>query len=421
MDDVSTGVTAGASTAAGDSPSLASADTGGQEAINPTVPSVNGTDPGAPAVAENVSGADAGVEGFDVTEEELQQAPEQWRDKFKSLLGGYKSLEADHKPLKTWIEERGGLEYVQQDAEMVDKLFSSNVEDRQRFYQNLAQDSAAFERILTDFVTDPMVQERALQNMDPQALLAYVERAGLLPQGYGVDIDPAVLATIPNEFQEVFRSLPPGVQEDYGKMSADLRNWNLRRDAQLYNSQKAEQQRQQREQQQYQQQRAQAVQEQKAKVYNDVRSIIQQSLASIFPGNDQATNFVLSATEAALYSSPEGAALWGELESMIDNGQARGLREKLPLIIAKAKAVATQQAQWLNERESKARQFDELMRKASQEEILAYVNQMRGGMKQPSQGTTPQPTNGHVPAPEKVGQYSHENILAYHPLHQRRS
>lgn len=423
MDEVSTGVTAGASTAAGDSPSLASADTGGQEATQPIVQGVNGANPATPAqpVADNGNGADAGVGEFGVTEEELAQAPEQWRDKFKSLLGGYKSLEADHKPLKSWVEERGGLEYVQQDVEMASNLFSANAEDRYKAYATLAQDSAAFERFLTDVTTDPTVQERALQAMDPQALLQYVEQAGLLPEGYGSNIDPAVMATIPQELQEVFRSLPVGVQEEYAEMRPDLRNWNLRRDAQLYNQQKADQQRQQRERQQQQQQQAQAVQQQKAKVYQDVRSILQQSLAAVFPNNDEASKFVLRATETALYDSPEGAALWGELESMIESGQTRALREKLPLMIAKAKAVATQNAQWLNERESKARQFDELMRKASQEEILAYVNQMRGGMKQPSQGTTVQPTSGHVPSPDKVGQYASENVLAYHPLHQRRS
>lgn len=414
MLDESTGVTAGASTAADSS---ASADTGGQEAINPTVQGMNGADPSTPAqpVAENVSGADAGVEGFAISEEELAQAPEQWREKFKSLLGGYKSLEADHKPLKSWVEERGGMDYVRQDVEMVDKLFSANVEDRQQFYAALYQDQAAFGRFMTDVKTDPMVQREVLQAMNPQELLQYVEQAGLLPQGYGSQIDPAVMATIPQELQEVFRSLPVGVQEQYADMEPDLRNWQLRRDAQLYNSQKAERERGQREQQQYQQQRAQAAQDAKVKTYNDVRSIIQQSLASIFPNNDQATNFVLSATETALYQSPEGAALWNELEACIEGGQTREVRQKLPLLIAKAKAVATEQAKWLNDRESKARQFDELMTKVSQDEILTYIQRVRGGMKQPGPGTTPQPTNGHIPKPDMAGQYARENVLSYFP------
>lgn len=411
MLDESTGVTAGASTAADSS---ASADTGGQEAINPTV---QGTDPGTPAqpVAENVSGADAGVEGFAISEEELAQAPEQWREKFKSLLGGYKSLEADHKPLKSWVEERGGMDYVRQDVEMVDKLFSANVEDRQQFYAALYQDQAAFGRFMTDVKTDPMVQREVLQAMNPQELLQYVEQAGLLPEGYGSYVDPAILASIPQELQEVFRSLPTGVQEQYAEMTPDVRNHQLRRDAYLHNSQKAERQRAQQQQQQQQQARMQAVNEQKTKVYQDVRSIIQSALAEKLPGSDEATSFVLNATEAALAQDPEGMALWNEIDSFIENGQARELRQKLPLIIAKAKQIATQKAAWLNERESKARQFDELMTKVSQDEILTYIQRVRGGMKQPGPGTTPAPQNGHIPKPDMAGQYARENVLSYFP------
>lgn len=416
MLDDNTGVTAGASTAADSS---ASADTGGQEAINPTV---QGTDLGTPAqpVAENVSGADAGVEGFGITEEELAQAPEQWRDKFKSLLGGYKSLEADHKPLRSWVEERGGIDYVRQDVEMVDKFYSPNHEDRTQFYQALAQDTAAFERFMMDVSTDPTVQERVLRNIDPQYLLQHVEQSGLLPEGYGSNIDPAVLATIPQELQEVFRSLPIGVQEQYADLSADVRNWNLRRDAQLYQSQKAEQQRGQQARQAQQQARQEAIHNHKAKVYNDVRSIIQSALAEKLPGSDEATNFVLNATEAALAQDPEGMALWNEIDSFIENGQMRELRQKLPLVIAKAKAIATQKAAWLNERESKARQFDELMRMGeSVEDIMRYLSQVRGGQRQPGPGTTPAPTNGNVPKPDMLGQYDRANILSYHPAHRR--
>ncbi len=322
-------------------------------------------------------------------------------------------------PIVSLVEQRGGMDNVRSDLEMLDKLFSDNPQERQQGYAAFLQDSAVYDRFMTDIKADPMVRQEVLDSIEPQTLLRYMEQSGLLPQSYG-SIDPSTLG-IPAELQEVWRSHPPEVQDQYAEMSQQLRDWHLKRDAQLYNTQKAERQREQQAQQQQQQQRAQASYQQKTKIYNDVRSIVQQSLAEVFPGNEQAINFALSATETALYQSPEGAALWNELEGLIDSGQTRGLREKLPLIIAKAKAVATQQATWLNERESKARQFDELMRKASQDEILAYVNQMRGGMKQPSQGTTVQPGNGHVPSPEKVGQYANENILAYHPLHQRRS
>lgn len=421
MPDDNIGVTAGTPTAPESGLGSGSADTGGLNgATNPSVPGATGTDPGAsaqPVVAENAGSVDAGAEALSVTEEELQQAPEQWRDKFTSLFKGYKSLEADHKPIKLWVDQRGGLDAIQSDVQMLDKLYSANLEDRRQFYEGLYNDTPAFDRFMTDITTDPTVQQTVLKNIDPQVLMGYVEKAGLLPQGSTAHVDPAVLAQIPQDLQEVFRGLPPAVQEDYALMNADLRNWNLRRDAQLHNSQKAEQQRQQREQQQQQHQRAQQAHEQKSTVYKDVRSIVQQALAQVFPGNDQASQFVLNATEAALYSSEEGVALWNELESYIDSGQTRALREKLPLMIAKAKAEATKTAQWLNERESKARQFDELMKFGENyDEIIKYLGRVRGGQKQPSPGVTPQPQNGHGgPKPELAGQYDPANVVSYFP------
>jgi len=395
MPDDNQGVTAEASTANESGLGSGSSDTGGQEA-NPTVPS------------GNEGSVDAGAEDSpaNLTDDELANIPDQWRDRFSSLHKGYKSLEADHKPLKAWVDQRGGLDYVQTDVELMDKLFSENPDERREFYQGLYQDSAAFERFMSDITTDPGVQAAVLQNIDPNELLRYVEGMGLVPQNSTVD--PGVLATIPQDLQEVFRLLPPAVQEEYALMQPAIRDWNLKRDAQIHYSQ-------QREQQQAKQARDEAAYQQKSKVYNDVRSIIQQSLTQIFPANEQAMNFVLSATETALYQSEEGAALWNELEAMVDRGNVRGIREKLPLIVAKAKSIATQQATWLNERESKARQFDELMRLSNYDDIIAHVNRLRGGMRQPSPGTTPQPNGNGLPKPDMAGQYDPANVLSYFP------
>ncbi len=410
LEDGNTGVTTGesASPAPSDSAVVPQTTTGAD--VNSDVAATTpGTDTSAaPPAADQIPENDDDLANLSETERTplINQ-----RNRIREL----NKWRTEAEPIKSWVDQRGGMEHVRSDVEMIDKLFSENPEDRQQFYASLYQDSGAFGRFMTDVVTDPMVQREVLQNINPQELLQYVEQAGLLPQGYGSQVDPAVLATVPNELQEVFRSLPLAIQDEYALMNPDVRNWNLRRDAQLYNSQKAEQQRAQREQQQYQQQRAQAAYEAKAKTYNDVRSIIQQSLAEKIPGNDQATNFVLSATETMLYQSPEGAALWNELEAHIEKGEMRAVREKLPLLVAKAKQIATQQATWLNERESKARQFDELMRLSNYDDIIKHVNQLRGGMKQPGPGQTPQPTNGALPKPELAGQYARENVLSYFP------
>lgn len=314
-------------------------------------------------------------------------------------------------PVVNWAESRGGMERIQADAQMVDHLFSADLETRRQGYtafQN--EDPAAFDRLITDVIDTPWVQDRFLERMDPQAVLDYAQRAGLIPDD--VQVDPAVSASIPNELREAWNLLPAAVRDEYSRMSPDVRNWNLKRDAQIHNGQKAERERVQAE-------RTHAINQQKTKVYQDVRSIIQSALAEKIPGSDEATSFVLDVTESAMLNDPECAALWNELSAHIEKGEGRSVREKLPLVIAKAKAIATQKASWLNERESKARQFDELMRKASQDEILAYVAQMRGGMKQPGPGSTPAPSNGSIPKPDAVGQYDRANILSYHPAHRQ--
>jgi len=358
----------------------------------------------------------AGGEEIPENDDDLSTLPETERTPLINQRNRIRELNkwrTEAEPVKSWVDTRGGLDYVQSDVQLADQLFSENLEDRQRAYGTLFQDSGAWDRIKTDFVTDPTIQREVWANSDPQEVLEYLRQGGHLPQGYGSNVDPAILASIPAELQEVFRSLPPEVQQDYAQMSDGMRNWNLKRDAQLYAGQKAEQQRQQREREAYQNQRMQAAHEAKTKTYNDVRSIIQSALAEKIPGDDQATRFVLQATETALYQSPEGAALWNELDAHIDNGEMRAVQAKLPLLVARAKAEAVKVATWLNDTQSKARQFDELMRLGSQEDVLRYLAQIRGGMKQPGQGTTPAPTNGHIPKPELAGQYDYSNVISY--------
>jgi hypothetical protein len=126
------GVTAGAPPAPEASPASGPADTGGQGATTGGGQPSTGVDPaqGAPAaaVAGDESGADAGAEEFQspITEEELAQAPEQWREKFTSLLNGYKSLDADHKTLKGQyqpLSEYGDAETIKGQLELLDGLY----------------------------------------------------------------------------------------------------------------------------------------------------------------------------------------------------------------------------------------------------------------------------------------------------------
>src|SRR5262245_59119969 len=40
-------------------------------------------------------------------------------------------------PVMSWVEQRGGIDNLRSDAEMVDKLFSPNIEERKQFYASL--------------------------------------------------------------------------------------------------------------------------------------------------------------------------------------------------------------------------------------------------------------------------------------------
>lgn len=404
LEDGNTGVTTGDSAAPAGSES-------------PVVPQTTSVEVNSdPQATVDSSAPPAAADEIPENDDDLASLPETERTPLINQRNRIRELNkwrTGAEPVMSWVEERGGMEYVRQDAELVDKFYSSNVEDREQFYTALRQDSAAFERFMTDVTTDPTVQRRTLQAMNPQAVLDYVQQAGLLGDDYSSNVDPSVRATIPAELQGAWDALPAEAKEAYAQMAPGVRNWNLQRDAQLHQIQQADKQSRQ-------QARQEAIHNHKAKVYSDVRSIVQSALAEKLPGSDEAVGFVLHATEAALAQSPEGIALWNEIDSLIENGQARELRQKLPLIIAKAKSIATEKAKWLNDRESKARQFDELMRMGeSVEDIMKYLNQVRGGQRQPGQGTTPQPTNGHVPKPDALGQFDRANILSYHPAHRQ--
>ena len=405
LEDGNTGVSTegGAPSAASDSPVVP------QTTQSAEVDSGVGTPPASGAdVSAAPPAADSGIPENDDDLASLSETERTPLINQRNRIRELNKWRTEVEPVKTWVDQRGGMDHIQADVQMVDQLFSPDLGTRQQFYQTIhSQDPAAFDRLIADVIDTPWVQERFLQSIDPQTVISYAQQAGYLPQDS--DADLAVAATIPNELQRVWNSLPAAVRADYGQMKPEMRNWNLQRDAKIYYAEQAERDRAQSE-------RTEQAFQQKSKVYNDVRTIIQQALTEKIPGNQEAMNFVLQATETALYQSPEGAALWNELEHLIDTGQNRGLREKLPLIIAKAKQIATQQATWLNGMESKARQFDELMRLGSYDDIIRYVNQVRGGMKQPGPGTTPQPTNGHGgPRPELAGQYDRDNIMSYFP------
>jgi hypothetical protein len=76
--------------------------------------------------------------------------------------------------------------------------------------------------------------------------------------------------------------------------------------------------------------------------------------------------------------------------------------------------IATEQAKWLNSREEKARRFDEIMRFGSPDQVMQYLEQVRGGQVEVRPGTQVT-SNGNTAPPKGAGQYERENVLSYFP------
>lgn len=336
-------------------------------------------------------------------------------------------------------ERRAVVATVESNHKMVDSLYGQTPEARGQFFESLFQQSPeAYFRLENDLATNQRMTALVLREMGfdlpdgTMGLTSEMQRAvDWLKSGSWRDQPRADASGADTALSEETLGLLngfPDLQAAYktldkvGRAYADTLEGEqlgqfLRREKQAQDIQRSEADRHQREQQAFASQREQAVEETKQSTYHSVRNIVKESLAKIFPGNEEAQNLVIAAAESRLYSSEEGAALWNELEGFIEGGETRLLQAKLPQMIARARAIATETAKYLNERESKARQFDELMRMASPEEIMRYLTQARGaqtvmpaGSKVASNGNL-----SNMPDPTLAGKYEPANILSYWP------
>lgn len=240
MEENISDVTAGASTAADVSSASAAADVGGQTgAITDTEGGQGESMPAPLTVAENETSVDAGAEEFQlpVTEEELQQAPEQWREKFSSLLKGYKSLETDHKALKAQYESLSNFGDAAQIAESLDLLnglYGSATDDQgnilydqttglpipstSQFIEKLQTGSPALvEQLFTDLWRTRRADGSTFAQeifkrlgLDPARLDDYVAltRNPSTAISSGI-VSPDELAVIPEEFHTDYKLLSP--------------------------------------------------------------------------------------------------------------------------------------------------------------------------------------------------------------------
>lgn len=334
-------------------------------------------------------------------------------------------------------ERRAVVAAVESNHKMVDSLYGTTPEARGEFFETLYRQSPeAYFRLEKDLAQNARMTALVLREMGfdlpdgTRGLTAEMQQAmDWLKSGTWRN-QPRTEQTGDSAVSEETLGLLngfPELQDAYKKLDKVGRTYAdtlegeqlgnfLRRERQYQTAEHAEAERQKREDQAQREQFTQAVEERKQSTYQNVRSIVKDSLAKIFPNNERALNLVLSAAESELYSSPEGAALWEELEGLIENGEQRLLQAKMPQMIAKARAIATETAKYLNERESKARQFDDLMRLTTPEEIMRFITTARGSQTVMPAGS--RPTNGdrpNMPDPSLAGKYEPANIISYFP------
>ena len=223
------GVNAGiASDAAGAGSAPGAGDASGQTLEATGTPGL--TPAGVPETGHNVNGADAGavVEddgSFGLTDDQVAAAPQEWREKFGSLLSGHKSLVADHRTLKAEYDDlRGiyeGLHGIarNEDGSMVlDPSTGLPVPSTQAFVEKLGQSSPA---VLTQLFNDlwgartPEGQTFAQAmfhqlGLDPARLEDYqaITRDPYAASVHGV-IPADELETIPDKYHDIYKKLTP--------------------------------------------------------------------------------------------------------------------------------------------------------------------------------------------------------------------
>lgn len=373
-----------------------------------------------------------------------QLADEKARQAFIAMRQGLKEMEAfksSQEPVATWLQQRAQalgidpsqpdavqtvFEMTQTDIGLVDRMYSADDAVRREFHQTFyQQDPEAYQRFVGDIIADPNVQVNLLtqlgvdENDIPDLVNALSSGSWKeAVQTVQSDINEVTLSDLSDwpQLQEVYKSLPPHKRAiadsiyDRNQL-ADYVNEQAR--LQEVERRQIEWQRQQ--EQAKEAERRQQIQSRKKGAYDTVRGAVENALKAIFPHDPTGLKLVLSAAESELYSSPEGATLWNELEAMIETGQTREFQLKLPLMISKAKIMATEQAKYLSGQAEKARQFDELMRFGSAEEIMNYLNQVRGKQAVLKPGTQPVPNGRQMPQPKAAGQYERANVLALWP------
>lgn len=361
-------------------------------------------------------------------------ADEKARNAFIAMRQGLKDTETfktQHEPVVAWIDERGGFEPIKADVELVDRLYATDPQERNQFYTSLYEQSpAAYTRLVDDFATVPKVQEKVLEQLGvtPENLGQFQKwmESGAWKEG---EPEAPAEALVNNDtlreiqhpaLQQLYKELPQWKRNIADGLYGNDLNEYLAEQYQTHEQAKAETAKVQAENAAKIEAAKAQVAQQKERVYQNAWSMVENAVKEIFPdaSDAESVDFVMSTAKAKLYETPEGAALWNELERHIEDGDRREVEKKLPLMISKAKVIAQERAKWLNGQASKARQLDEIMRAAesgSPQDVMATLQRLRGSQAVTRPGTQPTGNQQKGPPPKEAGRYERANVLSYWP------
>jgi len=370
-----------------------------------------------PPVESAAPPASAQPEDIPENDDDLQVLPEKERTPLLNQRARLRELNAQLgqlQPVNEWVSQRGGLEPIQADVQAVDGLLAQDVDTRFQAYTYLAsQDATAWSRIRDDFANDPDFQAYVdqIRGFDPSAQQAQQMQGIARPEDLARELTPVYdhIASTNPELREELDLMRPAVRDHILKQQAS----ELQREMAQAKAAQAE--------------RFQQIEQYKGKTYQNVRTVATQAVTSLFPNQPELAQMVVNAAESALYSSSDGAALWGEITALIDRGQIRAVSEKLPQLIAKAQTLTKGMADKVTGMADKARQLDELMRlvgpdgQTDLQQLAQQIQKLRGGGgREPRPGVAPPATPvNNTPVPGQSGRYDPANIIALHPLHRR--
>lgn len=332
----------------------------------------------------------------------------------------HQAYRAETEGAYNWLAERGagdfnaGLEQARADVEMFDTLFSDDASVRGSFWDKLGElDRGTYERVYKDVVTSPYVINDVAHGLTDEQIVQLAESRGMqLGNGGYDDLPGAPQGVAP----EIWNAIPPDIRAGFYDESTTraAQDWYLQSAAEKVQAKQAQQSQWQSQQAAQKQANEARIEQGISQAYATAKSVVEKSVAELFPNNPDAVKDVMRITEQAIDDEPEMESLWDEIQGHIESGEGRQVKMKLPLLISKAKVYAQEVAKRHSDIHSDARQWRELLRQANPEEIIRFVERARGGQKQPQPGTG-QPVaqnNGQSQVPNQAqrGQYSSANI-----------